>query len=213
MYMYKQLHVQSLRILLLIFVVSCELSPCTNYCYDLQVGCKLRLLRMFSHIVELYFLDHPRTKAAYSPQDCQSYSRRSPGLRLSAFSRRNNQLPSPSGTGQASAPIRCLTTLRRPVFLVNSRLGLVTATFPERGSGKVPLLPKLRGHFAEFLRESCLAPLGILYPPTCVSFGYRSFLFIDSSSFSWKLDGWLSCPLGGRPYHVSAQRSFFFDLE
>ena len=39
----------------------------------------------------------------------------------------NNQLPSPSGTGQASAPIYCLTTLRRPVFLVNSRLGLVTA--------------------------------------------------------------------------------------
>ncbi len=36
-----------------------------------------------------------------------------------------------------------------------------------------PLLPKLRGNFAEFLRESYLAPLGILYPPTCVGFGYR----------------------------------------
>jgi hypothetical protein len=82
---------------------------------------------------------------------------------------KNNPLPSPSGTGQASAPIDCLTTLRRPVFLVNSRLGLVTAT-PIEG---VPLLPKLRGHFAEFLRESSLAPLGILYPPTCVGFGYR----------------------------------------
>ena len=35
-----------------------------------------------------------------------------------------------------------------------------------------PLLPKLRGHFAEFLRESYLAPLGILYHPTCVGFGY-----------------------------------------
>jgi len=35
-----------------------------------------------------------------------------------------------------------------------------------------PLLPKLRGHFAEFLRESYLAPLGILYLPTCVGFGY-----------------------------------------
>ncbi len=51
----------------------------------------------------------------------------------------------------------------------NSRLGLVTAT-PNQG---VPLLPKLRGHFAEFLRESYLAPLGILYLPTCVGFGYR----------------------------------------
>ena len=39
----------------------------------------------------------------------------------------NDQLPSPSGTGQASAPIHRLTTLRRPVFLVNSRLDLFTA--------------------------------------------------------------------------------------
>ena len=28
---------------------------------------------------------------------------------------------------------------------------------------RVPLLPKLRGYFAEFLRESYLAPLSILY--------------------------------------------------
>ena len=35
-----------------------------------------------------------------------------------------------------------------------------------------PLLPKLRGNFAEFLRESYLAPLGILYHPTCVGFEY-----------------------------------------
>ena len=38
---------------------------------------------------------------------------------------------------------------------------------------EVPLLPKLRGHFAEFLRESYLAPLSILYLPTCVGSGYR----------------------------------------
>ena len=37
---------------------------------------------------------------------------------------------------------------------------------------QAPLLPKLRGHFAEFLRESYLAHLGILYHPTCVGFGY-----------------------------------------
>jgi len=48
------------------------------------------------------------------------------------FPKKNNRLPSPSGTGQASAPIHCLTTSRRPVFLVNSRLGLVTAA-PRRG--------------------------------------------------------------------------------
>ena len=57
------------------------------------------------------------------------------------------------------------------MFLVNSRLGLVAAA----GYNPAPLLPKLRGHFAEFLRESYLAPLGILYLPTCVGFGYRLF--------------------------------------
>ena len=34
-----------------------------------------------------------------------------------------------------------------------------------------PLLPKLRGHFAEFLHQSSLARLSILYSPTCVGFG------------------------------------------
>ncbi|GJW31177.1 hypothetical protein Tco_0051209 [Tanacetum coccineum] len=38
-----------------------------------------------------------------------------------------HQFPWPSDTGQASASIHGLTTLRRPVFLVNSRPGLVTA--------------------------------------------------------------------------------------
>ena len=35
-----------------------------------------------------------------------------------------------------------------------------------------PLLPKLRGHFAEFLQRSSLKRLGILYHPTCVGLGY-----------------------------------------
>ena len=34
-----------------------------------------------------------------------------------------------------------------------------------------PLIPKLRGNFAEFLNEGFLDRLGILYPPTCVGFG------------------------------------------
>ncbi len=54
------------------------------------------------------------------------------------------------------------------MFLVNSRLGLFTAT-----TLRWHPFSKLRGHFAEFLRESYLAPLGILYHPTCVGFGYR----------------------------------------
>ena len=35
-----------------------------------------------------------------------------------------------------------------------------------------PLLPKLRGYFAEFLQRSSLKRLGMLYQPTCVGFGY-----------------------------------------
>ncbi len=58
------------------------------------------------------------------------------------------------------------------MFLVNSRQGLVIATLLQGY-----LLPKLRGYFAEFLRESYLAPLGILYLPTCVGLRYRRLLF------------------------------------
>jgi hypothetical protein len=64
------------------------------------------------------------------------------------------------------------------VFLVNSRLDLVIATFL-----KAPLLPKLRGYFAEFLRQSSLAPLSILYPPTCVGFWYRHLMFMTVQAF------------------------------
>ena len=64
------------------------------------------------------------------------------------------------------------------MFLVNSRLDLVIATFL-----KAPLLPKLRGYFAEFLRESSLAPLSILYPPTCVGFWYRRFILKTVQAF------------------------------
>ena len=64
------------------------------------------------------------------------------------------------------------------MFLVNSRLDLVIATLK-----KVPLLPKLRGYFAEFLRESYLAPLSILYLPTCVGLGYRYLLFVAVRAF------------------------------
>ena len=37
---------------------------------------------------------------------------------------------------------------------------------------KVPLLPKLRGHFAEFLNHDSLERLSILYLITCVGLGY-----------------------------------------
>ncbi len=56
------------------------------------------------------------------------------------------------------------------MFLINSRSDLVIETLK-----KVPFLPKLQGYFAEFLKESYLAPLSILYLPTCVGFGTDIF--------------------------------------
>ena len=63
------------------------------------------------------------------------------------------------------------------MFLVNSRLGLVCATASSSGREvlhptAVPLLPKLRGQFAEFLNQGSLDRLGILYLLTCVGLGY-----------------------------------------
>ena len=63
------------------------------------------------------------------------------------------------------------------MFLVNSRFPLVSAApipFRTRGAFRVgaPLLPKLRGHFAEFLNHDSLDRLGILYLITCVGLGY-----------------------------------------
>jgi len=76
------------------------------------------------------------------------------------------------------------------VFLVNSRLGLFSATSSRYvcksfHANEVPLLPKLRGHFAEFLNEGSLARLRILTPPTCVGLRYGHLhasleVFLDS---------------------------------
>ena len=49
-----------------------------------------------------------------------------------------------------------------------------------------PLIPKLRGHFAEFLDHSYLAHLRILSLTTCVGLRYR-WLWHIFRSFSWKL--------------------------
>ncbi len=60
--------------------------------------------------------------------------------------------------------------------MVNSRLGLVSATLSAWGvnpyTRQVPLIPKLRGYFAEFLHHDSLDRLGILYLSTCVGLGY-----------------------------------------
>ena len=74
--------------------------------------------------------------------------------------------------------------------MVNSRLGLFTATLSSfkskfLHSTRVPLLPKLRGDFAEFLSESYLAHLSIFYQPTCGGLRYGSSIF-SMRRFSWQ---------------------------
>ena len=60
------------------------------------------------------------------------------------------------------------------MFLVNSRLGLFSAAASGFDTLRAaPLLPKLRGHFAEFLNNGSLAGLRILFLPTCVGLRYR----------------------------------------
>jgi hypothetical protein len=64
------------------------------------------------------------------------------------------------------------------VFLLNSRLGLFTAASInplQAASREAPLLPKLRGHVAEFLNEGSPDRLGMLYPPTCVGLRYGHY--------------------------------------
>ena len=63
------------------------------------------------------------------------------------------------------------------MFLVNSRLGHFTAApfslqSCKRPPKEAPLIPKLRGNFAEFLNEGSPVRLGMLYPSTCVGLRY-----------------------------------------
>ena len=66
------------------------------------------------------------------------------------------------------------------MFLVNSRLGLFSAACHRQA----PLIPKLRGHFAEFLNNASPAGLRILSSSTCV--GLRYGYHMNNSGFSWQ---------------------------
>src|SRR2546423_1581866 len=87
--------------------------------------------------------------------------------------------------GRRQPPYVVFTTLRRPVFLVNSRLGHFSATSSSRR--EATLLPKLRVHFAEFLNESSHKRLRILTPPTCVGLRYGLIACRAEREFSWQL--------------------------
>ena len=74
-----------------------------------------------------------------------------------------------------------------PVFLINSRTPLFSAAPPAYTTSEAPLLPKLRGHFAEFLNHSSPERLSILNLTTCVGLGYGPNMhsleaFLDSTS-------------------------------
>ncbi len=67
------------------------------------------------------------------------------------------------------SPYTSCSTLQRPVFLLNSRLSRFPAAPPRGGA---PLLPKLRGQFAEFLDNQSPERLRMLFPSTCVRLRY-----------------------------------------
>ena len=66
------------------------------------------------------------------------------------------------------------------MFLLNSCLGQFSAA-----CFQAPLLPKLRGHFAEFLNNASSVGLRILSSSTCV--GLRYGYGIHDSGFSWHM--------------------------
>ena len=73
----------------------------------------------------------------------------------------------------------------------------------------VPLLPKLRGYFAEFLGKGSPAPLGLLSQPTCV--GFRNGHHMTQSANEAFLGSVNSAPLhlNGAPLHHSDSRRGF----
>ena len=83
--------------------------------------------------------------------------------------------------GRRQPPYVVFTTLRRPVFLVNSRLGHFSATAFLVNAAT--LLPKLRVQFAEFLNESSHKRLRILTPPTCVGLRYGQITVMSNEAF------------------------------
>ena len=98
------------------------------------------------------------------------------------------------------------------MFLVNSRTGHFTAayfrsTYEMLHLLKAPLLPKLRGHFAEFLSESSLERLRILSSPTCVGLRYGHHYASTRGSFLGKqLGQFVSLRTPSRTFRVMVSR-------
>jgi hypothetical protein len=95
------------------------------------------------------------------------------------------------------------------VLLVSSRYPLVSATTLRSGSKShhvqvAHLLPKLRCHYAEFLNQSSLKRLGILYPSTWVGLRYGHLAnFLRGFSREHGINHFAE-PEGTTRHHVSA---------
>ena len=90
------------------------------------------------------------------------------------------------------------------MFLINSRFSLASATTTSSQpqglfTRMAPLLPKLRGHFAEFLNHDSLDHLSILYLTTCVGYRVRATHTLTSMLFSAAEDHQITPPIVGRP--------------
>ena len=90
------------------------------------------------------------------------------------------------------------------MFLVNSRHRHFSATPRSYSPRGVPLLPKLRGYFAEFLNQSSLERLGIFYPPTCVGFRY-GLVLLNLGAFLGSVDSTTS-ELALTDSHISLKK-------
>ena len=73
------------------------------------------------------------------------------------------------------------------MFLVNSRLSLLSAAAEAFGARpnttEAPLLPKLRGQFAEFLNDGSLERLGAFTPVYQCRFAVRTLCTLDDEAF------------------------------
>jgi hypothetical protein len=87
---------------------------------------------------------------------------------------------SPSSTGQVSVPIHPLSSLQRPVFLVNSRPSLFSDTSKKIISNFfwVLFFPKLQSQFAEFLLHISFARFSLFNLSTCVGLSTVFFCII-----------------------------------
>ena len=102
------------------------------------------------------------------------------------------------------------------MFLLNSRLGRFSAarfgsTMHRLHLTRAPLLPKLRGHFAEFLLHNSLEHLRLLASPTCVRLRYGRNVNSPTKLF---LAAWLRTLCGDRGplRHRRSAKEVFYPL-